>query len=132
MPEAEEEEEEGCQRIWIDCSSSRHSDGFVRQKLRRPGLLMPPLPPPLLPPLLLLTAFSFLLEGLFEKQRREHRRQKASKPTRQQGEAFVSARRLTVTCQDKRHATAATPSTPLCAVQHGYESVPGTPPAENC
>lgn len=37
----------GCQRAWMDRSSSRHSDALERQKLRRFGL---PLPMPVLLP----------------------------------------------------------------------------------
>ena len=51
-----EGEEEGCQRSWMDCSSSRHSDGFVRQKLRRPSLVS--------------AASSFFIEGLLGEQAR--------------------------------------------------------------
>lgn len=62
--EEEEEEgegaagtEEGCQRSWIDRSSSRHSDGLARQKLRRLGVLLLS-PPPLAPPLTLEDLFA--------------------------------------------------------------------------
>ena len=70
------EEEEGCQRSWIDCSSSRHSEGFVRQKLRRPGVLLSavlPLPLPL--PLPTAAVDNFLDDQFGEKSGVKHRRE---------------------------------------------------------